>query len=104
VATADDSRIRSRCGTAGNRFWSETAAEYVFANASSVSSTVRASSASAAAAPPPAIATRISSGWSGSRPRERTSTEPKPNWKNVGRRYPTPTPKNALRRSREKRV
>ena len=36
--------------------------------------------------------------------RERTRIDPKPNWKSVGSRYPIPTPKNALRRSRENRV
>jgi hypothetical protein len=68
--------MSARCGKRGKRFCVETADEYTFANASSVSSTVSASSASAAAAPPPAIAVRISSGWLGSTPRERTRIEP----------------------------
>ena len=86
VAMTEAHAISTRCGTRDRRFCVDTADEYTFANASSVSSTVRARSASAAAAPPPAIAVRISSGWFGSTPRESTRIEPKPNWNSVGSR------------------
>ena len=68
VATTEAPAISTRCGTRDSTFCVDTADEYTFANASSVSSTVSARSASAAAAPPPAIAVRISSGWFGSTP------------------------------------
>jgi len=79
VAITDAQAMSTRCGTRVSTFCVDIADEYTFANASSVSSTVNASSASAAAALPPAIAVRISSGWFGSTPRESTRIEPKPN-------------------------
>jgi hypothetical protein len=74
----------------------------MFANASSVSSTVTASNASAAARPAAATAAGTSTG--SLSPRARTRNAPSTNIQVPATKYPSPAPKKALRRSREKRV
>ena len=76
VATAATATSSARCGTRGARFWIETAVEYTFANASSVSSTVTASSARTAPIPPAATATGSAAGSVMSREKKRIGPEP----------------------------
>ena len=74
VATAVTRTMSSPCGTRGTAFWSETAAEYAFANASSVPVTRSAKSATIAANPPATTAAGSAAG--SPRSRESTSTTP----------------------------
>ena len=102
VATAETPTSSARCGRSGPRFWIETEAEYTFANASSVSSTVTASSASTAPTPPAATATGRAAGSVTSR--EKKSTAPSSQSHVPARKYPTAVPQKALPRLRAKRV
>ena len=74
VATPVTRTISSACGARGNAFCSDIAAEYAFANASSVSVTRSAKSATIAAKPPATTAAGSAAG--SPRPRESTSTAP----------------------------
>jgi hypothetical protein len=63
---------------------------------------VSARRASTLATPP--AATVVSTSVGPAMECESTRTEPNPNWKSVGKRYPTPAPQKAARRVVVKRV
>ena len=74
VAIPVTTTMSSFCGACGTAFWSDTAAEYAFAKASSVSVTSSANSATIAAKPPATTAAGSAAG--SPRSRESTSTAP----------------------------